>query len=183
MNKMFNKISAALAMMVLVLGISIIGTFTGTVLAVSEGEFCGTRGAVQDNLTCGSCTSRGCVWESTSKQSPLSLTKPQKNDSDAACQSTNNASGNPSIKKVQDCLVQSPIIKRINELVNFLSGGVAIVVTAVILVGGIQYILAGGNASAITAARHRITNGLIALFAFLFMFAFLQWLIPGGIFK
>jgi hypothetical protein len=115
--------------------------------------------------------------------SSYSLTEKQKNDAAAACQSTNNSSGNPSQKKVEQCLSQSPIVKRINEIVNFLSAGVAVIVTGVILVGGIQYIMAGGNATALTAARQRIMNGVIALFAFLFMFAFLQWLIPGGIFK
>ena len=29
----------------------------------------------------------------------------------------------------------------------------------------------------------RITNSLIALFALLFTYAFLQWLIPGGVFS
>ncbi|MBX4190713.1 hypothetical protein KW794_01355 [Candidatus Saccharibacteria bacterium] len=85
--------------------------------------------------------------------------------------------------KVQKCLTQTPLIQDIQQIVDFLSIGVGIIVTAVILVGGIQYILAGGNAGAITAARQRIINGLIALFAFLFIYTFLQWLIPGGIFK
>lgn len=119
---------------------------------------------------------------SSSSSSPLSLTHAQNNDAATDCQSTNNSSGNPSQTKVDNCLSQSPIVKRINEVVNFLSAGVAVIVVGVILVGGIQYILAGGNATALTAARHRITNGLVALFAFLFMFSFLQWLIPGGIF-
>jgi hypothetical protein len=64
-----------------------------------------------------------------------------------------------------------------------LSIGVAIIVVGVILVGGIQYILAGGNATPVTAARKRIVNGMVALAAFLFAEAFLQWLIPGGVFK
>jgi hypothetical protein len=85
--------------------------------------------------------------------------------------------------KVQDCATSTPIIHDIQNIVNFLSAGVGIIVTAVIVVGGIQYILAGGNATALTAARQRIMNGLIALFAFLFIYAFLQWIIPGGIFN
>lgn len=85
--------------------------------------------------------------------------------------------------KVQNCLTQSPAVQRIQQVVDFLSVGVGIVVVGVILVGGIQYIMAGDNPQALTAARQRITNGIIALFAFIFMSAFLQWLIPGGIFK
>jgi hypothetical protein len=71
----------------------------------------------------------------------------------------------------------------LQNIVNFLSAAVGVVVIAVIIIGGVQYTIAGDNASALTAARQRITNGLIALFAFLFAWAFLQWLIPGGVFK
>jgi hypothetical protein len=84
--------------------------------------------------------------------------------------------------KVQACFTQSPIVHDIQSIVNFLSAAVGVVVIGVIILGGIQYSLAGDNATALTAARKRITNGLIALFAFLFAWAFLQWLIPGGIF-
>lgn len=99
------------------------------------------------------------------------------------CANTTNAKGIVIQSQVQKCVTQSPIVHDIQTIVDFLSAGVGIIVTGVIIVGGIQYTLAGGNPSAVTAARQRITNGLIALFAFLFIFAFLQWLIPGGIFK
>jgi hypothetical protein len=98
-------------------------------------------------------------------------------------ETTTNGQTKVSPTLVQKCLTNSPIIVRVQEVVDFLSVGVGIIVTGVILVGGIQYIVAGGNPQAVAAARQRITNGLIALFAFLFIFAFLQWLIPGGIFK
>jgi hypothetical protein len=65
--------------------------------------------------------------------------------------------------------------------VAVLSAGVGIIVVTVIIIGGIQYSIAGDNANATKAARDRIMNGLIALFAFMLIFAFLQWLIPGGI--
>lgn len=99
------------------------------------------------------------------------------------CSNTLGSDGKVDQTKVQNCLTQSPVVHRIQQIVDFLSVGVGIVVVGVILVGGIQYIVAGDNPQALTAARQRITNGLIALFAFIFMSAFLQWLIPGGIFK
>jgi hypothetical protein len=79
-------------------------------------------------------------------------------------------------------LKNNPIIKDINLIVNFLSIGVGVIVIAMIIIGGIQYSIAGDNPQAVTAAKQRITNALIALVAYLFVFAFLQWLIPGGIF-
>jgi hypothetical protein len=99
------------------------------------------------------------------------------------CNDTANSSGQAVPSKVSKCVQSTPIWHDINLIVNFLSAGVGIVVTGVILIGGIQYIVAGDNPNALMAARQRITNGLIALFVFLFTFAFLQWLIPGGIFK
>jgi hypothetical protein len=81
-------------------------------------------------------------------------------------------------KKIQ-C---NPIVQDINIVVNFLSIGVGVVVIAMIIVGGIQYSLASDNPQAVSAAKQRIINALIALVAYIFMFAFLQWLIPGGIF-
>lgn len=75
------------------------------------------------------------------------------------------------------------IVKDINQIVNFLSAGVAVVVVGVIIVGGIQYSMAGDKPEAVSAAKQRIINGLIALVAFILTFAFLQWLIPGGVFS
>ena len=79
-------------------------------------------------------------------------------------------------------LETNPIVRDIQMFVDFLAAGVGIVVVGVIIVGGIQYMTSGDNPTALTAAKQRITNGLIALVAFLFTFAFLEWLIPGGIF-
>src|SRR5581483_528699 len=99
------------------------------------------------------------------------------------CDNTTNAPGSVTAGKVQNNVNQTPIVHDIQMIVDFLSAGVGIIVTGVIIVGGIQYIMAGGNPNAVTAARQRITNGLIALVAFIFALAFLQWLIPGGVFK
>lgn len=71
----------------------------------------------------------------------------------------------------------------IQKIVNFLSAGVGVVVIGVIILGGIQYSMAGDNSQAVGAAKQRIINGLIALVAFIFMFAFINWLLPGGIFS
>ncbi|MBX4197636.1 hypothetical protein KW801_03735 [Candidatus Saccharibacteria bacterium] len=79
------------------------------------------------------------------------------------------------------CLKKNPITTYINDAIAFLSAGVGIIVIGTIILGGIQYSMAGDNPTATQAARQRITNGLIALFAFLFIFAFLQWLVPGGL--
>ncbi len=90
---------------------------------------------------------------------------------------------NPNDQTLQQCLKKNPIITDLNIIVDLLSGLVGVVVIGTIIVGGIQYTAAGNNPTLITAAKQRIMNGVVALLIFIFSFAFLQWLIPGGIFK
>lgn len=82
---------------------------------------------------------------------------------------------------LQTCLKENPIVSRLNEVINILAGLVGVVVVGVIIVGGIQYSIAGGKPEAVSAARKRIGKALIAFFMFLFIWGFLQWLIPGGV--
>jgi hypothetical protein len=75
------------------------------------------------------------------------------------------------------------IKKYINPLISLLSALVGVAVTISIIIGGIQYSSSNGNAQQITAAKARIRNSLIALLAFFFLYTFLQFLVPGGIFR
>lgn len=97
---------------------------------------------------------------------------------------TNSTKGDTTLtdQELENNLRSNPILKDIQTVVDVLSAVVGVVVVAMIIVGGIQYSIAGDNSSAVTAAKKRIANALIALFAFIFMFAFIEWLIPGGIF-
>jgi|GEM_PF-701552 len=69
----------------------------------------------------------------------------------------------------------------INPAVKVLSGLMGVIVVISIVVGGIQYSSAGGDPGKVSAARKRIMNSVIALLAYLFMLAFLQFLLPGGL--
>jgi hypothetical protein len=73
------------------------------------------------------------------------------------------------------------INKYVNPFIKLLTWIVGIAVVISIIVGGIQYASAGGDPGKVVAARKRITNSIVGLLAYLFMFAFLQWLLPGGI--
>jgi hypothetical protein len=95
-----------------------------------------------------------------------------------ACNTTHGLSYNASNTK--SCLQNNIIVKDLNLIINVLSGLVLLVVIGVLMAGGIQYAMAGKPEQTVQA-RKRITNGLIALFSFFFIWAFLQWLIPGGI--
>lgn len=71
--------------------------------------------------------------------------------------------------------------KYINPFVAFLSGIAGLIIVISIVAGGVQYSAAGGDPSKVAAAKKRITNAIIALVALIFLFAFLQWLVPGGL--
>lgn len=68
----------------------------------------------------------------------------------------------------------------INAAINFLSAGVVVIVIIMVIIGGVRYSAAGGDASKVQAAKQQIYNALLALVAYIFLYAFLQWIIPGG---
>lgn len=76
-----------------------------------------------------------------------------------------------------NCEVMNIIV----TITNALSAMAAIVIVAMIIVGGIQYSSAGVDASKIQAAKSKITNALIALLLLIFGFSLVQWLVPGGL--
>jgi hypothetical protein len=87
-----------------------------------------------------------------------------------------------------DCLdinVQSSncgIIRYINLAFNFVSGGVTLAIIGNIILAGIQYSTAQGDPSAVGKSKKRMRDAIIAFIMFLSLYAFIQWLIPGGVF-
>jgi len=73
--------------------------------------------------------------------------------------------------------------KYIQPFINFLGIGFGIILTIMVVVGGIQYITSGSDPQKVAAAKSRISNAIFALVIFAFMYAILQWLVPGGIFQ
>jgi len=73
------------------------------------------------------------------------------------------------------------IDKFINPTIKFLSAGVGVVVTIMIIIGGIQYSSAGSDPQKIAAAKRKIMYAVIALLLYIMLYGILNWLIPGGI--
>jgi heme exporter protein D len=75
----------------------------------------------------------------------------------------------------------------IQELVivffNWLAVGVGIIVIVFVVVGAIQYITAAGNQEQAKKAIERIRNAVLALGLYLVMWAFINYFVPGGVFK
>jgi hypothetical protein len=76
----------------------------------------------------------------------------------------------------------NPIIDLAYALIRFLSYGVGIVVVASVVFGGIQYTTAEGNPEKSAQAKGRIQTSIMALILYLFIFAIVQYLVPGGLF-
>jgi|SRR6476659_3545243 len=76
------------------------------------------------------------------------------------------------------------IVKHIlRPFLVFLTSVAAVFVVIQIIIGGIQYSSAAGDSSKVAAARKRIGNAVFTIIAFIFLWAFLQYLIPGGVSK
>lgn len=73
------------------------------------------------------------------------------------------------------------VIKIIVLITNVISGLAATVIVAMIVLGGIQYSMAGAEAAKVQAAKQKITNALLALMLLIFGFSIIQWLVPGGL--
>jgi hypothetical protein len=69
----------------------------------------------------------------------------------------------------------------INPFLYLLSGLVGIVAVISIIFAGIQYASSADDPGTVTKAKQRIFNTVIGLVAYIFLFAFLEYLIPGGI--
>lgn len=65
--------------------------------------------------------------------------------------------------------------------IQALSALVGIVIVLVIVISGIQYTAARENPQWVSAAKDRIREAVFALLIYLVAFAFLNWLIPGGL--
>lgn len=164
---MLHKIKTSLktvALLVILTGICAYAP-VGRALAAptKDASSSGTSGCVVGNEAACSVNSAKC---STAKDTVAHCTDPA-------------ASGN-STCTASNCNL---IAKYINPLITLLSALVGLVVTISIVIGGIQYSSSAGDPQAATAAKNRIRNAIIALVAFIFLYAFLQFLVPGGIFR
>jgi hypothetical protein len=70
--------------------------------------------------------------------------------------------------------------KYVNPLVDFLAALVGIVVIGGIIYGGILFSTSAGDPQRAAQGRDHIRNALIGLVAYILLYTFLQFLIPGG---
>lgn len=68
-------------------------------------------------------------------------------------------------------------------VINILTAGVGIVAVAGIIYGSIMYATSGGSPENVKKARTIITNVVIGIIAYAFMFTILNFITPGGLFN
>lgn len=74
------------------------------------------------------------------------------------------------------------IVKYVNPFVTLLTIVIGVVAAISIVVAGIQYASAGSDPSKVQKAKDRIGQTLLGLVAYLLLFSFLNFLVPGGLF-
>lgn len=104
---------------------------------------------------------------------PSNPDDPSTATSSVDCEDYQKAKDNP-----DECSIGKQVLI---PIINFLSILVGLVVTLAIVIAGIQYITANGNPQQVASAKGRIFNAILALMLFLFGWALLNWLIPGGV--
>ncbi len=68
-------------------------------------------------------------------------------------------------------------------IINILTAGVGIVAVGGIIYGSIMYATSGGSPENVKKARTIITNVVIGIIAYAFMYAILNFITPGGLFN
>ncbi|MBW4061187.1 hypothetical protein HJC99_01275 [Candidatus Saccharibacteria bacterium] len=78
---------------------------------------------------------------------------------------------------------QSVLVVYVIQILQLVALSIGGIIVLMIVIAGIQYIISAGDPGAIKSAKNRITNAITALVVYLFMYAALNFLIPGGIFN
>ena len=83
--------------------------------------------------------------------------------------------------QVCDACDGGAIYKILSLVIKILTGGVGVLATLGIIIAGVIYLTAAGDASRMAKAKKRISEIVIGLITYGMMFTVLQFLIPGGI--
>ena len=67
--------------------------------------------------------------------------------------------------------------------INLFSAAFGLVAIISIILGGINYTTSEGDPQKVSRAKVRIRNTIFAILSYLFLYAFLNFLIPGGVFQ
>lgn len=101
------------------------------------------------------------------------------------CEDVENkdTNGDGEINEADKGVENNGIWKLLLTIVNWLTVGVGIIVALGIVLGAIRYITSDGNASQTQQGMSMITNAILGLVLYIFMYAIINFLVPGGLFN
>lgn len=79
-------------------------------------------------------------------------------------------------------ITQSSVFQVVIWVLRIMTGAVGIAAIGALIYAGMMYSSASGDSAQVSKAKTIITDTVIGLVAYGFMFIILNWLIPGGIF-
>ena len=107
--------------------------------------------------------------------------------SNCACKNTvvqgktvNNCTNNAVTCTGQNCDL---IIKYVNPAIDLFSVLFGLIAVGSLILGGINYSASGGDPQKAAQAKSRITNTIVAVIAYMLLYSFLQFIVPGGAFN
>lgn len=68
----------------------------------------------------------------------------------------------------------------INPFITLLTVSIGVIAAISLVVAGVQYASAGSDPGKVQKAKDRIGKTLLGVLAYLFLFAFLNYIVPGG---
>ncbi|HSH17942.1 MAG TPA: pilin, partial [Candidatus Saccharimonadales bacterium] len=90
----------------------------------------------------------------------------------------------PLLSKTKDCTKAGEdcnvVAKYLNPAINLMAILAGVAVTIGIITGGIQYASSGGDPQKAAEGKKHIKMAVVALVGFIFLYMFLQFLIPGS---
>lgn len=93
-----------------------------------------------------------------------------------------NCGVNPNTNSYKKCTADNNLFKfYVNPFIAALSFIVGLAVVIGIIVGGIQYASSAGDPKQMAEGKRHIWSAILALLVYLFLFAMLNFLIPGGL--
>jgi hypothetical protein len=102
-------------------------------------------------------------------------------DDDCNKKDCNNPGSDPTAACTAD---NCDLIKKyLNPTINVLTVMFGLIAAGSIIMGGIQFSTSEGDPQKAARAKDRIASTIFAIFAYAFLYAFLQFLIPGGLFN
>ena len=104
-----------------------------------------------------------------------------KSDSNSNSDSKKNKDTTPAGAKTATLPSDWKIEDILNMVLVVVTTGVGIAAVGSIVFAGVLYITARDNAAQVSKAKTMITNTIIGIIAYILMWAFLEWIIPGGI--